>query len=511
MERQIHDLVQGSPEWLKFRETHDGASEAAAVLGLSKKTSRNELLQMKALGLGKEFSDFVQKKILDKGHEIEALARPIIEEIIGEELFPATYSYGKLSASVDGITMAGTLALEHKQFEKELFAAVQSGILPEEHCPQTQQILYVTGAEKLIFAVSDGTADKLAYIYVEPDETWQKRILAGWKQFNEDVANYVPETPVVQVVAAPVMALPALSVRIRGEVIESNLPAYRAAATEFIAKISTELETDQDFADAANNIKFCEDSEKRLDSVKQDALAQTASIDELFKTLDFVREELRAKRLALEKLVEARKVSIRNEVIQGAKERLAKHIATCNERLGGNVMPTIAADFAGVVKGKRTVASLRNAVDTELANKKIEASEIADRIEINQRVYRVIAAEHSTLFPDLNVLLLKLADDFRNAIDKRIADNKKEQAAVAPPAPAAPPTSATSTVRVAVPLAEVSVAGVARPESAVAEQLHQSVLENIYLFASDRRYSDADARKTILDLVTPLVVRKKAA
>ena len=33
------------------------------------------------------------------------MARPIAEEIIGEELFLATYSFGRLSASCDGLTM----------------------------------------------------------------------------------------------------------------------------------------------------------------------------------------------------------------------------------------------------------------------------------------------------------------------------------------------------------------------------------------------------------------------
>ena len=44
MERIQHDLVQGTEEWLQFRMEHDGASEAAAVLGESTLTMRNELL-----------------------------------------------------------------------------------------------------------------------------------------------------------------------------------------------------------------------------------------------------------------------------------------------------------------------------------------------------------------------------------------------------------------------------------------------------------------------------------
>ena len=76
MQRIIHDLPQGSPEWHLFRRAHNGASELSAAMGLSKKTKRNELIQMKATGMEKEFSDWVQEHVLDNGHEVEAMARP---------------------------------------------------------------------------------------------------------------------------------------------------------------------------------------------------------------------------------------------------------------------------------------------------------------------------------------------------------------------------------------------------------------------------------------------------
>ena len=72
MERIVHQLVQGTPEWDQYRLTHFGASEIAAVLGLSKKTTRTELLRIKATGLPKEFSEWLQRNVLDKGHEILA-------------------------------------------------------------------------------------------------------------------------------------------------------------------------------------------------------------------------------------------------------------------------------------------------------------------------------------------------------------------------------------------------------------------------------------------------------
>ena len=39
------NLIQGSPEWLALRAKRFCASEAPAMLGLSKKLSRNDLLR----------------------------------------------------------------------------------------------------------------------------------------------------------------------------------------------------------------------------------------------------------------------------------------------------------------------------------------------------------------------------------------------------------------------------------------------------------------------------------
>ena len=111
MERIQHELVQGSPEWHQFRFEHDGASEAPAMLGLDDNVSRSELLRAKHTGIAKEFSEFVQTRILDHGHEVEVLARPIADKLIGDELYPSVWSYGRLSDSCDGLTMDGSTAV----------------------------------------------------------------------------------------------------------------------------------------------------------------------------------------------------------------------------------------------------------------------------------------------------------------------------------------------------------------------------------------------------------------
>lgn len=428
-ERIVQELVQGTPEWEEFRLRHFGASEAAAMLGLSTKVKRNELLHMKHTGTPKEFSDWVQEHILDHGHEVEALARPLVEEMIGEELYPVTYSLGRLSASCDGLTMGDHLAFEHKQWNEALAASIENGELPEEHWPQSQQVLMVTGADRLIFVCSDGTPDRFASIEIAPDEAWFDRIRAGWAQFEKDLAAYEPREIREAPKAEAIMNLPTLAVQIRGEVVASNLPRFKAAADAFIAAIKTDLQTDEDFANADATVKFCEKAEKELEVAKNAAIAQTASIDELMRTLDHIKTQLRDKRLALDKLVTKRKAEIKDAIVVDGRQAYADHVAVLNAELGDVTIVLPAPDFVTAAKNKRTLASLHEAIDTAVANGKIAADAAARELRAKLDWYRTHAAEHAFLFRDLQQLIQKPADDFQLAVNARIDEHKREEAA----------------------------------------------------------------------------------
>ena len=429
MERILHELIQGSPEWHQFRLDHDGASEAAAMIGLSKTTTRTELLRAKSTGIAKEFSDFVQTRILDKGHEVEALARPIAEKLIGDDLYPATYSLGRLSASCDGLTMDDVTAFEHKQWNAALAASVERGELPEEHMPQCQQVLLVTGAQQLLFMVSDGTEENMESMYVRPDQKWFARIRAGWAQFERDLAEFKPVEVLPPVTAAPVMALPALSIQVRGEIsLVDNLKVFGEELTAFIGRIPEKPETDQQFADCKAACKALQDAQDALDAAEAHALGQISSFDEMKRTKAALFDLARSTRLAVEKLVAAREQQIKVEIRQAANDAFALHVANLNTRIGKPYLSLPIPDFAGAMKGKRTIASLHDACDTLMASSKIAANEIADKIQINMNTLRELAADYKFLFADTAQLVLKNNDDLVNLIKLRITEHQAAEA-----------------------------------------------------------------------------------
>ena len=427
---ETHDLIQGSPEWLQFRFDHDGASEIAAVLGLSKLTTRTELLRMKKTGITKEFSDWVQRNILDHGHAVEALARPLIEAIIGEDLYPVTCSMGRTSASCDGLTFDDRIAFEHKQWNAALAALVATGVVPDEHLPQCQQVLMVTGAEKLIFGVSDGSPHNLVYCEVFPDPEWFDRIKAGWAQFHIDLAEFVPLEIIAPVVAAPVQTLPSVSVRLQGSLtVISNLPEIGVALRAFIGNMVTKPSTDQEFADADAECKALKKVEDALEVGENAALAELTDVDSMRRAVADLRSLARATRLAREKLVAAEKENRRVQIVTEGVTSLREYIDSLNKRLGRAYMPNTTADFGAAIRGKKNLDNMQDAVNTLLANTKISANEVASGIQTNLTTLRELGKEHGFLFSDVSQIVLKAPDDLTALVKLRIADHKAAEAA----------------------------------------------------------------------------------
>lgn len=421
-----HSLVQGSPEWLAYRLQHFNASDAPAMLGISPYKTRTQLLHELHTGIAPEVDAATQRRF-DAGHGTEACARPFAEEIIGEELYPVTGSEGKLSASFDGLTMDERIVWEHKLMNVTLAESLANGIIPESYHPQLEQQLMVSGAEKALFMATSPDQTAMEHVWYTSRPELRSAIVAGWQQFAVDLAAYVPTEAVAAPVGKSPETLPALHIEVTGMVTASNLAEYKAHALAVFAGINRDLTTDTQFADAEKTVKWCSDIETRLAAAKQHALSQTASIDELFRTIDDISAEARSTRLELDKLVKNRKDSIRSDIVSDGRNALANHLQALNTRIGKPMMPMCQVDFTNAIKGKRTLDSMRDAVATELARAKIEANAIADKITLNLRAIDEHAG-YGFLFSDVSQLALKDPEFVAMSIKNRVADHQAQEA-----------------------------------------------------------------------------------
>lgn len=424
-----HNLIQGSQEWHAYRATHDNASDAPAMMGCSAYKTREQLLAERATGIVPEVDSATQRRF-DAGHRFEALALPLAEKIIGEDLYPCTGSlYGsRLSASFDGLTLLEDVAFEHKTLNQRLRDVfVVSGCtgadLPMEYQIQMEQQCAVSDCDKILFMASAwDSEDRLIeelHCWYTPNLELRARILAGWEQFHKDVAAYVPPEPKpATVVAEPMESLPAVSVRLDGKLaVVSNLPDFATALRAFIERIPAKPDTDQDFANAEAACKSLKRAEDALTAGEDAALGEMVDFEAMRRQVRDLKELARVTRLATEKLVTARKEQIRGEIVAGGVAALQEHIAQLNAAMPAPYMPRVTGDFAGVVKGKRTIDSLRGAVNDELARAKIAANEIATRIHANVKTLQ----DSGLVVHDTAALVLKASDDLAFLIAVRQA------------------------------------------------------------------------------------------
>lgn len=434
----ILPVHQGTEAWRAVRAKHyRTASRAPTMMGANLYgTTRNDLMAEIKNGIVREI-DANTQALFDAGHAAEDSARKIVEGHLFKQcggpvpLLPLTCLTDDeyLLASFDGVNEDKRIGFEHKLANEKLFVQIRAKALDPFYYWQLEQLILVGNLEYIIFMCSNGTSDKAAYLKYVPVAGRAEQLIAGWKQFDRDLANYQHAEVIPAATAAPVMALPALSIQVNGSIsLVDNLKVFGEQLTAFIEGLDKNPSTDQAFADAEAAIKTLGTAENALEAEEARALAQTASIDEMRRTVALYAGQARSTRLMLTKLVAARKETIRVEIVTTGRYALSEHVAKLNMRLGKPYLPPVAEDFAGVIKGKKTISSLHDAVDTELARCKIAGNEVADRIEINLHTLRELAGAHAFLFADTAQIIVKANDDFAALVKMRIAEHQIAEA-----------------------------------------------------------------------------------
>ncbi len=435
MERITHELTQGSREWLTYRAQHFNASDAAAMMGVSPYKTRAQLLHEIWTGLQPEFSDFEEARILAPGHTFERLAREHAErEIFGEPLYPVVMSYGRYSASLDGLTLEHELSYEHKRLSAVLREALpirglnEGATLPIYHAIQVEHQFMVSDSHATLFHASewsdDGELIDERYTWVSPNHLLRGEILAGWVQFAADLETYVPpkaaEPPTVGKVRAN---LPALSIAVRGEVVTSNMDKWADDVRLIIRSLNLTLNSDQEFADADEDVKWCKRAEASLEAAKEHALSQTVDIKAIFDTMDALGEEVRKRRLALEPLIKSRKTERKSEIVSERVAELHTFVREQNTKLAPYALPAVAADFQAAIKGMSSFTNMAAKCDQVLASAKIETTKTAERMAANIATIKA-RPEFMMLFADAAALIMKEPDDCTAVVRLRITEHE---------------------------------------------------------------------------------------
>ena len=177
---EILDLQQNTPEWINFRKTGIGASDCPILMGVSPYSTPYKLWRSKMYD-----EDLIKSHPgMKRGHDLEPIAREEFIKATGIGVNPVVCVSDKRKwqyASLDGLSNDETILIEIKCPNKEIFADIKRGNIPEHYLWQIQHQLCVTECEQAFLCAYNGK--ELIIREVLPDEQMIEELLLKEEEF----------------------------------------------------------------------------------------------------------------------------------------------------------------------------------------------------------------------------------------------------------------------------------------------------------------------------------------
>ena len=217
--------------------------------------------------------------------------------------------------------------------------------------------------------------------------------------------------------------------KIQSAIVASNIDDVAASVRAEIAKVNTDLKTDEDFAAAEQQVKDFKNAEDAIKEARDAALSEAQDVRKLLDTTDEIIALLAQTRLTLDKQVKAAKERVKADITGRCREALLAQINKADTRIAATLRlvctPTeINADIDAAVKGKKTASGIETACATVLQT---WTDKIAEQEKKLVARYEKIPADKHHLFTDLSTVLT--AADIDALIAERLAAEDERQAA----------------------------------------------------------------------------------
>lgn len=210
-----------------------------------------------------------------------------------------------------------------------------------------------------------------------------------------------------------------LSLRLKGEVVESNLPEFREFVSERLKEVNTELSTDEDFGQAELDVKALTDLQGGIKTARNKAIEEAGRLTAVLSELDETEEEVRQVRLNLDKAVKGQKAKIKQSIIEESVALFVKGSGLTEARASA-----VRGLVEGAVKGKRTLETMRGAADVVIKTKLGEVS------RCRELLVAFVDADQAreSLISDFNTLLCYDPAALPAELENRIARHEALQA-----------------------------------------------------------------------------------
>lgn len=175
-------LEQNSQEWLEFRRSKIGASDAPIIMGVSPYKSPKQLLNEKRSGV----SSTVMHSGIQAGKDLEPYALSLLNAKLNLKMEPIVCQSDEIDfmiASYDGYDLEANVACEIKVPNLVDHLLAINGKVPEKYYPQLQHQMLVSNLKSIIYCSYRDL--EIAIVIVERDEAYLKSLIAKEKEFYE--------------------------------------------------------------------------------------------------------------------------------------------------------------------------------------------------------------------------------------------------------------------------------------------------------------------------------------
>lgn len=183
---QLIDFPQGSEEWLTYRKNKIGASDIAAIMGISPWATKLELWNEKQ-GIHEVKENYAMRR----GKELESYARKLLEVDMEREFQPLTFQSDKhpwACASLDG-------------YDGQTFVEIKCPInyqgydeIPPHYYAQIQwQFMVMEFCDEALFVVFDGENNHLTRVY--RDEDYILKCVTEAEKFYQSLLDFTAPEP----------------------------------------------------------------------------------------------------------------------------------------------------------------------------------------------------------------------------------------------------------------------------------------------------------------------------
>lgn len=178
-------------EWLAWRRTGIGGSDAPAVMDVSPWCTRFQKYEEKVFG--KKDEDNASKAF---GRAGEEGARREVEALFNKEFFTANVERIDnpwIKASLDGLDLDCTTVIEIKKANKEDHALAKKGQVPTKYYPQLQHIVQTLGFAGIVYFSSPADGSKGIALEIPRDDAYiEKELFPNEREFWNMVVNQEP-------------------------------------------------------------------------------------------------------------------------------------------------------------------------------------------------------------------------------------------------------------------------------------------------------------------------------